>query len=265
MDGEERNHNDGAQALGDDALRGLQIHVGPLDVLGNHGRMLPKRKLYGRLARRDALRRKPLTAGAAREANFQHAVGVRFEEHPSIGIGDGDGMIEHGTENGVEGKLRVKQGSGFEEQVEFAEAAADGFGAGNVLDSGEEVGNRILATARAGAKDEFVGVFQAKCDGVPIVEGTAFDFFTVDEESAALAAIFDVQAARFEDDSGAIPGNPAVGQLKMIACLRTATDKERSLSDAHIAASAVGRDDLQNCAAHGYGSCVGHEVLATGL
>jgi hypothetical protein len=120
-------------------------------------------------------------------------------------------MVEHGTENGVEGKLRVKQGSGFKQQIEFAEAPADRLGARNVLDTGEEIGDRILATACAGAENKLVRVLQAKCDGVPIVEGTAFNFFTVDEEAAALAAIFNVQPARFEDDSGAISGDPAVG------------------------------------------------------
>src|SRR5690348_2969349 len=104
----------------------------------------------------------------------------------------------------------MKQGSCFKQQIEFAEAPADGFGACNVLDSGEEIGYRILATACAGAENKLVRVLQAKCDGVPIVEGAAFDFFTVHEETAALAAIFDVQPARFEDDSDAIPGDPAV-------------------------------------------------------
>jgi len=159
----------------------------------------------------------------------------------------------------------VQKSGGFQEQVELAKTAADRFRTSDVLDAGEEVGYGFLAAGCARAENDFVGVLETKGDGVAVAEGPAFDFFSVNVKAAALAAILDVQTAPFENERGAIARDPAVRELEMVARFRAASDEERGLGDAHVAASAVWRDDLEDCSPHGDGSCVGHGILATGL
>src|SRR5439155_11975949 len=72
------NHNHGAQALRDDALCGLQIHVGLREVFGDDWRLLLQRELDGGLARREALGGKTKSAAASREFYFQGAGAVGF-------------------------------------------------------------------------------------------------------------------------------------------------------------------------------------------
>ncbi len=68
--GVERDDHDGAKALGDDALRGLQIHFGLREIFGDDRRLLLERKLDGGLAGREAFGRKAKAAAAAREFYF---------------------------------------------------------------------------------------------------------------------------------------------------------------------------------------------------
>ena len=77
--GVKRNHDHGAQALRDDALRGLQIHVGLREVFGDDRRLLLQRELDGGLARREAFRGKTKSATAPREFYFQGAGAIGFE------------------------------------------------------------------------------------------------------------------------------------------------------------------------------------------
>src|ERR1700676_1042545 len=91
VDGKERDDNDRAEALGDDALRRLQVHISALDVFRNYRRMLAKGKLNGGLAGSETLRWKAETAGAPSEAHFEDTAGVGFEKHATIGVGDRDG------------------------------------------------------------------------------------------------------------------------------------------------------------------------------
>jgi hypothetical protein len=89
--------------------------------------MLTKGELNGGLAGSEALRRKAETAGTASEADFEGPRGVGFEEHAAIGVGDRDRVIDHQSQSFIERNLGVQKGSGFEEQVELAKAAADRF------------------------------------------------------------------------------------------------------------------------------------------
>jgi len=159
----------------------------------------------------------------------------------------------------------VKKGSRFEEQVELAKAAAHWFGAGDVLDAREEIGERLVAAGGAGAKEEFVGILETKSDRIAVIQKAAFDLFAVDEQPAPLPAVFDVKSARFGNQRGAISRDAAVGKLQMIAGFGPAAYQERRLRDAHIAPSAVRRDDFKDCSAEGDRSCIGHEMFATGL
>ena len=71
-----RNHHYGAQALCDDALRGLQIHVGLCEVFGDDRGLLLQRELDGRLARCEAFGGKTESATASREFYFHGAGAV---------------------------------------------------------------------------------------------------------------------------------------------------------------------------------------------
>ena len=83
-------------------------------------------------------------------------------------------------------------------------------------------------------------------DGVPVLELAALHFFAVDEKTAALPAILEVKAVRFDDDGGAIARDAAVGELQVVAGFRAPADQERQLRDAHVAPPAVRRDDFKN-------------------
>jgi hypothetical protein len=243
----------------------LQIHISALDVFGNHRRTLTEGELNGGLAGSEALRRKAETAGTASEADFEGPRGVGFKKHAAIGVGDRDRVIDHQSQRFIERNLGVQEGSGFEEQVELAKAATDRFRAGDVFDAREEMGKGLLAAGVAGSKEELVGIFETKRDGIAVIQKAAFDFFAVDEQPSPLAAVFDVQAARLDDQCRAIARDAAVGELQMISGLGSAPDEERGLRDAHVSASAVRRDDFENCSTEGYRSCVGHGMLETGL
>src|SRR5713101_4900250 len=112
--GEKRNHDDGAEALRDDALRGLQIHVGLREVFRDYRRVLLQRELDGGLAGCEALGRKTKSAAAPGEFYFERAAGIGFEEQATIGVGDGDGVIQHVAQHDVEGKLGVQQRGRFQ-------------------------------------------------------------------------------------------------------------------------------------------------------
>ena len=81
---------------------------------------------------------------------------------------------------------------------------------------------------------------------VAVLKLAAFDFFAVDEKTAALAAILDVEAIGFDDDGGAVAGDAAVGELQVVTSLGASADHEGCLRDAGIAARAVGGDDFEN-------------------
>jgi len=103
--------------------------------------------------------------------------------------------------------------------VELNQAAAGWFGAGDVLHPCEQLGKRITVRTLGGPEDYFVGVVETEGDRVAILKLAAIDFFSVDEEAAALAAIFDIEAIGFDDHGRAVAGDAAVGELQMVAGL----------------------------------------------
>ncbi len=102
-----------------------------------------------------------------------------------------------------------------------------------------EIRNRLLAARCAGAKHDFVGIFETERNGIAVTQKPALDFFAVDKKPAPLATIFDVQPARFDNHRRAIARDAAIRKLQMIAGFCAASDQKRSLRDTHIAASAV--------------------------
>ena len=122
--GVQRNDHHGAQALRDDALRGLQIHVGLREIFGDHRGLSAQRELNGGLTRRETFGRQTHAAAAPRQTNFQHSLVVGFQEQAAVRVGDGNGVIQHVPENGVERQLGVQQRGGFQKQIQLAQTAA---------------------------------------------------------------------------------------------------------------------------------------------
>ena len=116
-----------------------------------------------------------------------------------------------------------------------------------MLHAGEQLWKGIVVRTFGGAEDDLVGVVQAEGDGVAILEFTTFDSFAIDEEAAALAAIFEIETISFDHHRGAIAGNAAVGELQVVAGFDAAADHKRRLGDAGVAARAVGGDDFEHC------------------
>src|SRR6267143_404837 len=95
-------------------------------------------------------------------------------------------------------------------------------------------------------ENDFVRIVDAECDGIAVLKLAAFHLFAIDEKTASLSAILDVEVARFDDDCGAVARDAAVGKLQMVAGLGAPADHEGSLRDAGIAARAVWGDDFKH-------------------
>ncbi len=216
--------------------------------------------MYSRLAGRETFGGKAQTAAAPSELHFQCTRGARFEEKTAVRVGDGNGVIQHRAENGIQWKLRVQKRSGFEKQVELAQTSTRGFGTGDVFNAREQLRNGILACAAGGAKQDLVGVIEPEGDRIAVLELAAFHFFAVDEKAATLAAILDVKAIGLDDDGRTVTRDAAIGELQVVASLRAAADQKRSLRDAHVAARAVWRDDFENHFAGG-NNRIGHRYV----
>src|SRR5438046_1430370 len=137
-------------------------------------------------------------------------------EKAAIGSGHGDGMIRQVAQRFVEGKLRMQQGTGFEQALELNQAAAGWFGAGDVLHPREQLGKGITVCTLGGTEDYFVRVVETERDGVAILKLAAIDFFSIDEEAAALAAILDIEAIGLDQHGRAVAGAAAVVTLPRV-------------------------------------------------
>src|SRR5882762_8645815 len=134
----------------------------------------------------------------------------------------------------------MEQRGGGEELIEFAKTGAGtghDVGASDVLHAGQKVRNGLLGGISCGAVDDLVGVFHAEADEVAVLQLTAFYLLAVDEEAAALAAIFNIVLVRLDHDGRAGARNAAVGQLQVVAGFRAAPDQEGGLRDARKARS----------------------------
>ena len=140
----------------------------------------------------------------------------------------------------------MQQGTGFEQALELNQAAPGWFGAGDVLHPREQLGKGITVRTLGGTKDYFIRVVETEGDGVAILKLAAIDFFSIDEEAAALAAILDIEAIGFDDHGRAVAGDAAVGELQVVAGLHAAADHKRRLRDTGVASRAVRRDDFEN-------------------
>ncbi len=120
-------------SLGNVALRGLQVHIGQRKVLGNNAGLPLLRQTQRSLAGIHFIRGKAHAATAARKTDAESGGGIGQEQKTAVGGRDGDGMIHHRLENGIEGKLRMQKHGRFEEKIEIAQRGRRrrGSGGGN--------------------------------------------------------------------------------------------------------------------------------------
>jgi len=101
------------------------------------GGLLLHRQLDGGLAGSHAFGRQTLSAAAARQAHphvFHFAVD-RFLQQAAVGIGHGDRMVDHFRQYGIERQLGMQQRRGFQEHVQFPQAAAGGLRTRHVVNA----------------------------------------------------------------------------------------------------------------------------------
>ncbi len=118
----ERDGDHGAQTLHHNALGGFQIDAGEVEVFCDDTGLFADGLIDGGLAGVDGRNVEIVALVVAGEMHAHRAGCVGFDQQAAIGMGDGDGVIEHGAEHGIERELRMQQRSGFKEQVELAQA-----------------------------------------------------------------------------------------------------------------------------------------------
>ena len=240
--GVERNRHDGAQALRDDALRALQLDVGLLQVLGDDAGLAVDAPCAARSGWERNLPSAKPAPPARRASRCRSApVGVGLEQKAAVGVGDGDGVIEHGFEHGVERKLRMQQHGRFEQQVELAESDGRRFHAGNAPHAGEEILNRDLR--RGSVKHDLVGIFEAERDDVAFLQRPSGNSFAVDEHAELVPAILQKVLAVLGENRRAVARDPAVRDRQLVADV-AASDQKRRLREGHGPASIFWRDQF---------------------
>src|SRR5260370_163144 len=167
--GVERNNDDGAQALRDDAVGRLQIEVGVLHVFCDDARFIFQRLPNRRLAGFEAFEGKPLRARLAGQTDVQLARFILPQEQAAVGVGERYGLIHHVFEDRMERQLRVQQRGSFQQKAQLAQTTGAGIGGGDVLDAGEYLRDRSLD--HGAAKDELKGIFQAERYYISIEQG----------------------------------------------------------------------------------------------
>jgi hypothetical protein len=74
--------------------------------------------------------------------------------------------------------------------------------------------NRFIATP--GTEDDFVGFFETKCDDIAVRQDVMVDLFSVHENAAAVAAVFEQPAPGVGNDGRVLAGDTRVVELKVI-------------------------------------------------
>src|ERR1700683_235924 len=138
--------------------------------------------------------------------------------------------------------MRMKLQGGLEQKAQLAQTGRARFGRGEVFHAVEE----LREGGGARPENNFVGIGQAEGDGITVSQRVRFGFFTVDEEAALLAAIFQAEDFAVKNQSSALARNAAIGKLEMVAGFRTTADEERGTINAQHGTGAVWRDDFQS-------------------
>ncbi len=123
--------------------------------------------------------------------------------------------------DGFEWRVRMNLQRCFEQKAELAQSASGHFGRRDVLEAIEQFGE----DGGARFENEFVGIRHAEADDVAIGKRRAiFGFLVVDENAALLAAIFQAKCFAVINDSDALAGDTAIGELEMISGFSAAAD-----------------------------------------
>jgi hypothetical protein len=243
MNGVQRNGDDGAKVLRHDALGGLQLGIGLSEILGDYAAVLRQGLAQSGLAGGDSFRRQRQAATASGEACAKPSGRIRLEQKASVGIRHRDGVIDHAPKHRVQWELGMKQRSGCEQQIQFAEPSGKRFGASDASDAAEDILNRRAGFG--GAKDDLVRLLDTKSNYVAIFQKAPIDLLSVHIEAAAVPAILETVFSMLGQDGGALPGDASIGKLQLISGFTAAKQKWRS-RDGNKTAGSIRRNHLEN-------------------
>ena len=131
--------------------------------------------------------------------------------------------VEHGSEHGVERKLRMQQHGRFQQQIQLAEADGRSFAGGNTSHARQEIFDGDFR--RGGMEDELVGIFQAEGDDVTFLQDALGDFLAVDKQPELISAILQNILFAFRENHRAIAGDAAVRDGQLISHFAAANCK----------------------------------------
>lgn len=109
----------------------------------------------------------------------------------------------------------------LEQKIELAEISGGRLGVCDVIDLREQV--KDGAVRRLCAKNDLVATLGAKRNNVGVTKGVFGYFCAVEEEAAALAAVFE-NVTVVVSDGGRVTRNVSFGKLEMISTACAATD-----------------------------------------
>ncbi len=139
----------------------------------------------------------------------------------------------------------------MEENIQFTKAAGGGIIAGQAVHACQKALNRGLISG--GPEDDLIRIIKAEGDHIAVLQGAIFDLFPVDENSAAVAAIFEIISVRLAYEGGTLARDARVGELEVVPSVATAADEKRRFTDLNTAARAIRRNDLKLDRFRGWG------------
>jgi hypothetical protein len=229
-------HADRGLLIEPDASGGLRVHL----ARSNKGDNLPIASINpSQTAVNQAISKQ--SSVITEDLNFagldlKAAGGIRLDEQAAIGMRDGDGVVEHGAEHGLERELGVQQRRGFEKQVELAQAAGGVCAGGQIgkrADAGEQVGDLRLRGhigRSAHTKDNVETVIDAEADCVAVAERVLLHLGAIHKHAVAIAPVFNAVAAVAHDNGGAMARDAAVGERNAVVDFAPANE-ERGMRD----------------------------------
>jgi len=175
---------------------------------------------------------------------------IHFEQQSAIGVGDGNRVIDHGAQRGVERELRVQKRRRLQQEIQFPQAIGRGRAAGQMFDTGEDSLNRFLG--RGSVEDNLIGVLEPERNDVAFFQDMSLDFLAIQKDSLPVSAIFNVAVAVSGNNGSALPGNQRVGKLEVIPGFAATAHDKRPFGDAHRPARAVRGHHLDRGFIRGY-------------
>ena len=253
--GVEGNGDHGAKALGDDALRGLEVGVANGNIFCDYGGLPVRGETQGGLTWCDGGGRQRRTTLSTSEPDPQRTFRIGFDQNSAVCIGDRDRVIEHRAKDCVQRQMRMQEHGRFEEQAQLLQSSRSGAGGIRSRNAAQEALKRRVG--RRGPENNLIGIFQAERDDVRVSQRAALDSFPVYKDAPALALIFESVTIALGDNRRALPRDAPILELDVVARLAAAANQKRRLRNRHDAARAIWRNHFEDGLAAGVGAGLG--------